>query len=203
MRNPEQTLARLVAAGRETFGRLGYERATVDAIVRAAGVSKGAFYTHFPSKEALFLLLLERRLDHNRARFLQTCRPEASAADWITCVVETICSFAQEDPTWSALSVEFMAHAMRDTGLGQRIATMHHAWRDLIAASLRESEDFRTGRMTVEPDTVAVCLVALLDGLIIQGRVEADGPTLAERARSLGPLLQAWFPSSRGSAWTP
>ena len=36
------------------FARHGYERATVDEIVREAGYSKGAFYVHFESKEDLF-----------------------------------------------------------------------------------------------------------------------------------------------------
>ena len=41
------------------FARQGYHGATVEEIVAEAGVSKGAFYFHYPSKEALFLRLVE------------------------------------------------------------------------------------------------------------------------------------------------
>lgn len=41
------------------FARSGYYGATVDDIVAQAGLSKGAFYFYFPSKEALLVTLLE------------------------------------------------------------------------------------------------------------------------------------------------
>ena len=41
------------------FARKGYHRAIVDDIVRASGTSKGAVYHHFPTKEAIFLALVD------------------------------------------------------------------------------------------------------------------------------------------------
>jgi len=53
------TRQRLLQAATRVFARRGYHRATVDEIVAEAGISKGAFYFHFPSKEALFFHLVE------------------------------------------------------------------------------------------------------------------------------------------------
>ena len=50
---------RLAEAGRQTFARRGLRGSTIDDLARAAGISKGAFYRFFDSKEALLLALLD------------------------------------------------------------------------------------------------------------------------------------------------
>ncbi len=54
----EATRARILEAALDQFAAHGYEAASVDEICARAGVSKGAFYHHFESKQALFLALL-------------------------------------------------------------------------------------------------------------------------------------------------
>jgi AcrR family transcriptional regulator len=54
-----ETRARLLEAAAEEFGRVGLERASIDAISVAAGYAKGTIYNYFPSKEALFLAVVE------------------------------------------------------------------------------------------------------------------------------------------------
>jgi AcrR family transcriptional regulator len=49
------------AAGR-VFAEHGFHQATLEAVAAEAGVSKGALYHYFPSKEQLFLAVLEDRL---------------------------------------------------------------------------------------------------------------------------------------------
>ncbi len=43
----------------EVFAAKGYHGAIVDDIVAASGTSKGAFYHYFPSKQAIFLALMD------------------------------------------------------------------------------------------------------------------------------------------------
>lgn len=49
---------RLFEAAAELFARYGFRKTSIDDITRAAGVSKGAMYLEFPSKEALFEALV-------------------------------------------------------------------------------------------------------------------------------------------------
>ena len=58
----ERTRAAIRDAANDLFLRDGVEATTVDAIVSAAGVSKGTFYLHFPRKEDLLLEYGARRL---------------------------------------------------------------------------------------------------------------------------------------------
>jgi AcrR family transcriptional regulator len=50
----EATRQALLSAGRDIFTREGYQAAGIEAISRAARVTRGAFYHHFEDKKALF-----------------------------------------------------------------------------------------------------------------------------------------------------
>jgi AcrR family transcriptional regulator len=58
----ELTRARIREVANDLFLKNGFESTTVDAIVAAAGVSKGAFYLHFERKEDLLLEYGAKRL---------------------------------------------------------------------------------------------------------------------------------------------
>src|SRR5664279_3783461 len=68
--NPERE-RRILDAASELITHYGYDKTTVDEIASAAGVSKGAVYLHFKSKEDLFEALLLRESDVVTMRFFE------------------------------------------------------------------------------------------------------------------------------------
>lgn len=62
---------RILDAAAELITHYGYDKTTVEEIAHAAGVSKGAIYLHFKSKEALFEALILRDADAIMQRFAQ------------------------------------------------------------------------------------------------------------------------------------
>jgi len=59
----------LLRAAEEVFAEKGVDHAKVEDIARAAGISKGAFYLHFESKEALLRQVVESFLGRMSAQF--------------------------------------------------------------------------------------------------------------------------------------
>src|SRR5512136_2243677 len=55
----EETRGRILDAAVRKFAIAGYDAASVDDICAEAGVSKGAFYHHYPTKQAIFLALMQ------------------------------------------------------------------------------------------------------------------------------------------------
>ncbi|GAB1419936.1 hypothetical protein MASR2M15_00060 [Anaerolineales bacterium] len=60
----------ILSAAESLIIRFGYDKTTVQEIAQAAGISKGAIYLHFHSKEALFIQLLISRIQDYAERWL-------------------------------------------------------------------------------------------------------------------------------------
>ena len=82
---PEEGPGKRVAQGRATRGQLidvatslfaehGYEGTSIEAVLAAAGVSRGALYHHFAGKEALFTAVLEAVSDRVTAEVTEAIR---------------------------------------------------------------------------------------------------------------------------------
>ncbi len=56
----QQTREKLLGVAEEVFAEHGYYDTAVDEIVEKSGMSKGAVYFHFPSKERLFLAVMDQ-----------------------------------------------------------------------------------------------------------------------------------------------
>src|SRR5215510_6676109 len=69
-REKEMIQARLVAAGDKLFAAHGLKKTNVDELARAAGISKGAFYLFYESKEALFMDVMEAVERRSRSAIL-------------------------------------------------------------------------------------------------------------------------------------
>lgn len=55
--------------GLDTLGELGVSAVAVEPLARRLGVTKGSFYWHFPSREALLKIILERWELHDEDEF--------------------------------------------------------------------------------------------------------------------------------------
>ena len=65
-RGPSDTRLKILASARRRFGKAGYERATLRAIARAAGVDQRLITHFFGSKHGLFLAAMELPVDPAR-----------------------------------------------------------------------------------------------------------------------------------------
>jgi AcrR family transcriptional regulator len=77
--NPERE-ARILDAAAQLIMHFGYDKTTVSDIARQAGVSKGAVYLHWDSKDALFEALLWREIYQYADQWLKEF--EAEPGDW-------------------------------------------------------------------------------------------------------------------------
>src|SRR4051794_15838065 len=59
---PEDTREKLLDAAAEVFAEKGYANSSMDDVAAAAGMTKGALYWNFDSKQALFHALLDERV---------------------------------------------------------------------------------------------------------------------------------------------
>src|SRR4051812_18706972 len=116
----QETQARLLNAAEESFVRDGYEAAQLDEIAARADRSKGAVYTHFKSKEDLFLALFEHRTRDYVDRLmvnLRTCTTRKRRHE----VFREFFVGLASDRTWPILTLEFKLFAIRHPESKERL----------------------------------------------------------------------------------
>ncbi|MGZ9584417.1 TetR/AcrR family transcriptional regulator [Paenibacillus marinisediminis] len=66
---PEQTLEQILNVSAQLFMEQGYDKTSIQQIIDALGMSKGAIYHHFKSKEEILAAVMKRRADYSMAMF--------------------------------------------------------------------------------------------------------------------------------------
>ncbi|MBI2912554.1 MAG: helix-turn-helix transcriptional regulator [Chloroflexi bacterium] len=192
-RRREETRQRLMEAALSVFARHGYDRATVDEIVGEAGFSKGAFYVHFESKEDLFWAMLEERLARQQEAFRQTLDPGAPLSDNVRTVLRGIFGLHLQDPLWSAMFMEFAAHAARDERVREKLTAMYTSWRTFAVEALDGAREAGAVRRDIDPEFVASLLIAIVEGTISQSRLAPEQVRLEEMIEPLSRTLAEWL----------
>jgi AcrR family transcriptional regulator len=105
---------RLRAAGRQAFADFGLRRTAVDDLVRAAGISKGAFYLFYESKEELLLELLEQLETDLQSQLLaRVLTPELTVAQSLRELLQQTVSARRTQPLLRRLSGEDLEQLVR------------------------------------------------------------------------------------------
>src|SRR5260370_23731914 len=99
----QATRARLLAAAAHEFGRAGLARANVDAISVAAGYGKGTIYNYFPSKEELFLAVVQEA--SAQAAASGPAPPQAPARERLAATPAGVCAWARQHDAFAPVVV--------------------------------------------------------------------------------------------------
>jgi AcrR family transcriptional regulator len=87
---------RIQAAAREVFAERGYAKASIEHIAKQAGLSVGAIYLYFRSKEDLYVSLLEETLAHLDGE-LAAARAGGDASSRLAATFDRLLAWAGED----------------------------------------------------------------------------------------------------------
>src|SRR3989304_1860306 len=176
----EETRGRLMEAAIGVFARSGFDRATVDEIVREAGFSKGAFYVHFESKEDLFWAMLEGRIETLQETMRGALDTTQSVADNERRILEAIFAPDKKDKHWPALFVEFVAHAARNERVREKLHEMYRRWHRFTVEMLEEGRQAGRVRTDIDIKFMASVTMALIEGSLMQSRLAPKSVSLDE-----------------------
>jgi TetR/AcrR family transcriptional regulator len=103
LRTPERR-AQIVETAMRCFAERGFEGTTTRMLARAAGVSEGLIFRHFPTKRSLYRAIIERRIAEGPAGMMP-----AEAADRnddravLTSIASTLVARVSQDPSFMRL----------------------------------------------------------------------------------------------------
>jgi AcrR family transcriptional regulator len=174
----QATRAKLLAAAGEEFARVGLERANVDAISLAAGYAKGTIYNYFPSKEELFLAVVEEASAQATASGSSPAA-HAPARERLAAVLAGFCAWAgTNDPLARVLVRECL---MGTPGLYARVIGAEAPLVGEFEAIIRQGTADGELRDDVPPDLLALAIAGLTDLALVQHWAsDSTKPTLEE-----------------------
>jgi TetR/AcrR family transcriptional repressor of nem operon len=154
----------LNAASREIY-RSGFQSASLDTILASTGVTKGALYYHFRSKEGLGYAVVEEVIGPDvYGKWVQPLQNVKNPIDALICAVQRIP--VRPEDVRGGCQLNNLAQEMSplDAGFRKRLAIIFDAWRDAVASVLREGQVHGSVRREVEPLDAAALLIAMVEG---------------------------------------
>lgn len=185
----QETRSHILAAAEQSFAERGYDITSVDSICLTAGVSKGAFYHHFPSKGAVFAALLDEWL-HNLDRQLAAARQEnVSVPEQVTAMASGVSGIYQLAGTRWNILLEFWAKARVDPAVAGSTVTMLRRYQGFFRELLERGK--REGSLQVaDSENGALLLMSAVLGLLLQGILDPGGQDWSAcMQQSLGLLM--------------
>ena len=170
----EETQSRLLSAGEACFARSGYDGTSVATICQAAGVSKGAFYHHFESKQAIFLELLNRWLAAMDVAMLDMSDSQQDVPAKLMAMTSIVGQLSQVADRDLLIYLEFINRAVRDRQVWQEAIEPYYRYRDIFANLIAEGISEGSLR-EIDPKSGATIIVGLAVGLLIQGFLDPKG----------------------------
>lgn len=164
----EAARARILRAAEKVFARKGYNAASVDDIVRESGLSKGALYGYFDSKEALFLALRTHNVGLRIDQVIAAMPATTSALEKLLKAGElAIQESARLDRNTLRVAFEFWTSAPRIQAVHQYYADWYSGYHRFLAGIIREGMTRGEFRRDLDPEALARLLIGAIDGLCL------------------------------------
>jgi TetR/AcrR family transcriptional regulator, transcriptional repressor for nem operon len=165
LHDPERTRERLLQAASREIYRSGFQSASLEVILVSAGVTKGALYHHFESKEDLGYAVVEEVIAPDlQGQWLRPLDSVKEPIDALIRIVQGISVRPRDVRGGCPLNNLAQEMSPLDAGFRKRLATLFQAWREAIASVLRHGQAHGSVRSDVEPADAAGLLIAMVEG---------------------------------------
>jgi AcrR family transcriptional regulator len=170
----EETHARILDAALEAFARYGYDGTSVSEICRRAGVTKGGYYHHFPSKQAVFLELLERWLEGIDSGLEQLRTGAETIPDELLSMTAMLPQVFRDAGGKLPIFLEFMTKAGQSPTIWQATVVPFRKYEAFFAHMIEEGIDEGSLR-SVDPELATHVLLSFAVGLLALGLLDPQG----------------------------
>lgn len=185
----DETRQKLLTSSRAIAKKGGFNATGVDALMASVGLTGGAFYSHFPSKQALFAELIAQEMDNSSAMLAgDTDSPDNHVAK---CLRNYLSSFHALNPEVGCVLPT----------LGPEIAQAGPEVRSVVEAALKRTQKSWSAR-TGDADAAWALIAQCVGALVLARAVESDR-TRKEILAASRRFLDKALPASATDATIP
>lgn len=163
----EQRRHQILDAATAVFARMGFDRARMDDIADEAGVSKGALYLYYKSKDAIIATMLEFFFNQALKQVRSLASGERSVTEQILTLTRQLTREMDRMAMLQPVALQFYAIAARQNSVRQRLGVYFAQYRAIMEDLIRKGVAQGELRADVHPTEAAITLTALLEGLAL------------------------------------
>jgi AcrR family transcriptional regulator len=200
----QQRRSQILDAAMACFARQGYHATSMDDVVRESGLSVGAIYTYFPSKEDLFLALGEARTDQTLTYLNELFRRPGPMAPKCREAVDYFFGNLTDDLLPLArVGLEFLSEATKSERIKERQDRRFESIRQFFHWLLTDARQRGVVRADVDVDAAAELMMALNEGIFLLSAAGLRHVPLEVLKPAYIAFLDAGLASPDGSLFPP
>jgi TetR/AcrR family transcriptional repressor of nem operon len=199
-RDPGKTREKILDSAQALILDHGFGATTVDALVARAGITKGAFFHHFGSKNELARALLDRYVLMDRQHLQgHLARARKLASDPLQQILILIGLYeedfeAMDEPFPGCLFASYIyENKLFDDATLEVVRDWTLEWRQVMLDLVEKAAAAHPPRLPVEMESLADLFYALIEGSFIMTKTLGDKTLLARHARHLRNYLELLF----------
>jgi TetR/AcrR family transcriptional repressor of nem operon len=199
-KNAAQTRAKLLDAAEALIFEYGFAGTTVEAIIERAGVTKGAFFHHFPSKTELGHAILERYAAFDtEIKEEVMARAERLSRDPLQQVLLFVGLIEEEmatlsEPFRGCLYASYCYQELLfDARTFELIDGSFRYWRKRLGEKLEEAAKHQPNRGEIDAEGLADMLSVILEGAFILSRTMNEPQLVAKQLELYRRCLELLF----------
>jgi AcrR family transcriptional regulator len=182
----EETRAKILDSAGKLFSTRGFSAASVDDICEKAGISKGAFYHHFQSKQALFLALLDGWLEAIDNAI--DASKDKTAPETFMQMTEAFPHFLGTAGEALPMFLEFWLQASRDKTIWEASIAPYRRYHKYFTSLIKKGVE-EGSFVEVDPELASRMIVSTAMGLFLQSLLDPKGAKWEKVARDSTNLL--------------
>jgi AcrR family transcriptional regulator len=185
----EATRRRILDAARRCFTRNGFHSTSMQDVLAEAGLSAGAVYRYFGSKDEIIAAIVDAALDEVTGT-LQGLLEAPAPPPLDEVLWRVLHGKPPLDPSRASarLIVQVWSEVVRDEALGRRYLAALERWQALFEQVVTDYQQAGLVTPAVPAPDLATALIALLQGFIVRVALAGDGDVRTLRAGVSGLL---------------
>jgi AcrR family transcriptional regulator len=163
-----RTIRRILDAAAASFGEQGFRGASMSAVAKAAGVSKGLLHYHFKDKDELLLEAQRVAFRRIHESFQERFEKGEVGMDTALEALDALWESVRELRTWAPFLLETMSLTAQYGPIRRQLDAFYQEVTALLEDGVRQVFSADAERLQLPPERLALILRTTIHGLVVE-----------------------------------
>jgi len=179
----EERKEQILDAAAIVFSQHGFANARMDDIVEKSGLSKGALYWYFKSKDEIILALMHRFFGQDIDGMEELLQSDRPVREKLLLYVEQLLGVYHEMQPLLPLMYDYYSSATRDSDKRAFFQNYFHQYQAMIQEMIQQGVD--SGEFKpIDVTAFTVTITAMIEGLLLLNTIEIEMPDILTQAKA-------------------